>query len=180
MDLTKHEEKQAEGYSLSDDDIRHLLGGNIKITPYSDLANVQHISQLFDSKGRAIIFFPQQSEQSGHWTAMIRNGREIEFFDPYGEPPDAQKDNLSKSKLEELKMNRPLLSNLLENSGHRIIFNKIQLQKIADDVATCGRHCVCRLIYHKYPIQRYRQMISRSGMTPDQFVVASTYSDLGR
>jgi hypothetical protein len=180
MDLTKQEEKQAEGYSLSDDDIRRLLGGNIKITTYADLDKVNHISELFDGRGRAIIFFPQQSQQSGHWTAMIKNGREIEFFDPYGEPPDAQKDNLSKSKLEELRMSRPLLSSLLENSGYRILFNKVQLQKLADDVATCGRHCVCRLLYSKYPIQRYRQMIWRSGMTPDQFVVASTYTDLGR
>jgi hypothetical protein len=180
MDLTKGEEKQAEQYTLSDDDIRSLLGGQIKITPYPDLANVQHIGELFDSRGRAIIFFPQDSLQSGHWTAMVKSGREIEFFDPYGEPPDAQKDGLTKSKLEQLRMNRPLLSDLLENSGNRIIFNKVQLQELANDVNTCGRHCVCRLLYCKYPIQRYRQMISKTGMTPDQFVVAATYRDLGK
>jgi hypothetical protein len=180
MDLSKGEMNQAEQYTLSDDDIRQLLGGQIKITPYPDLAQVRHISELFDGRGRSIIFFPQDSLQSGHWTAMIKNGREIEFFDPYGEPPDAQKDGLSKSKLEQLRMNRPLLSDLLENSGHRIIFNKVQLQELADDVNTCGRHCVARLLYSKHPIQRYRQMISKTGMTPDQFVIAATYRDLGK
>ena len=178
--LTAGAEKQAEGYSLSDDDIRRLLGGNIKITTYSDLANVRNINELFDSKGRAIIFYPQQNEQSGHWTALIKDGRNIEFFDPYGEPPDAQKDGISKSKLEQMRMDHPDLTNLLENSGCRVIFNKIQLQKLANDVQTCGRHCVCRLLYYKQSIQRYRDMIKRSGLTPDEFVVKMTYGDLGK
>jgi hypothetical protein len=178
--LPDHVEKQAEEYTLSDDDIRRLLGGNIKITSYPDLDKVQHINELFDRRGRAIIFFPQQSQESGHWTAMIKNGREIEFFDPYGEPPDAQKDGLSRTKKEELRMTRPLLSDLLENSGSRVIFNKVQLQEMADDVNTCGRHCVTRLLYSKYPIQRYRAMIAKTGKTPDEFVIATTYSDLGR
>lgn len=178
--LPEDVEKQAEEYTLSDDDIRRLLGGNIKITSYPNLDKVQHIGDLFDSRGRAIIFFPQQSQQSGHWTAMIKNGREIEFFDPYGEPPDAQKKGLSKTKQEELQMNRPLLSNLLEQSGARIIFNKVQLQEKANDVNTCGRHCVTRLLYSKYPIHKYRGMIAKTGKTPDEFVIATTYTDLGR
>jgi len=180
MSLSAGVEKQAEGYPLSDEDIRRLLGGNIEITSYSKLAGVQNINELFDARGRAIIFYPQQSENSGHWTAMIRDGRQIEFFDPYGEPPDAQKDGLSKSQLEKLRMNHPDLTRLLENSGCRVIFNKIQLQKLANDVQTCGRHCVCRLLYYKMPIQRYRQMIHKSGMTPDEFVVDKTYDNLGK
>jgi len=178
--LSAGAEKQAEGYSLSDDDIRRLLGGNIKITTYADLKNVQNINELFDSRGRAIIFYPQQNSQSGHWTAMIRSGRQIEFFDPYGEPPDAQKDGISKSKLEQMRMDHPDLTNLLERSGCRVIFNKIQLQTMANDVQTCGRHCVCRLLYYRKPIQRYREMIRKSGMTPDEFVVQHTYNDLGK
>jgi hypothetical protein len=180
MELTAGAEKQAENYSLSDDDIRHLLGSAIKITTYSDLENVRDIRQLFDGRGRAIIFFPQDSESSGHWTAMIKKRGEIEFFDPYGEPPDAQKDGLTPSKLHQLRMDQPLLSELLENSGCRVIFNKVQLQKLRDDVQTCGRHCVCRLLYSQYPIARYREIIRRSGLTPDEFVTRETYGDLGK
>ncbi len=62
MSLSAGAEKQAEAYSLSDDDIRGLLGGNIEITPYSKIKDVQNINELFDSRGRAIIFYPQQSE----------------------------------------------------------------------------------------------------------------------
>jgi hypothetical protein len=180
MSLTAGAEKQAEAYSLSDDDIRGLLGGNIEITPYPKIKDVQNINELFDSRGRAIIFYPQQSESVGHWTCMIKDGRQIEFFDPYGEPPDAQKDGLSQNQLEKMRMNHPDLTRLLEDSGCRVIFNKVQLQKLANDVQTCGRHCVCRLLYYRIPIGKYRQMIHKSGMTPDEFVVAKTYNNLGK
>lgn len=172
--------EQAREYSLSDDDIRQLLGSDIKITPYGDLEHVSNINELFDRKGRAIIFFPQENERVGHWCAMIKDGRQIEFFDPYGEEPDAQKDNLSKSKLEQLRMDHPDLTELLLKSGCRVIFNKVQLQKLSNHVQTCGRHCVSRLLYSKYPIQRYREMIRGSGMSPDDFVIKATYDSLGK
>lgn len=180
MSLSAGAEKKAEAYTLSDDDIRSLLGGNIEITPYPKIKDAQNIGELFDSRGRAIIFYPQQSENVGHWTAMIRDGRHIEFFDPYGEPPDAQKDGLSKNQLERMRMEHPDLTRLLEDSGCRVIFNKVQLQKLANDVQTCGRHCVCRLLYYRLPIGKYRQMIQKTGMTPDEFVVAKTYNSLGK
>jgi hypothetical protein len=172
--------EQAIEYSLSDTDIKNLLGGNIKITSYPDLAENHSIDELFDSRGRAILFFPQENEQNGHWTALIKDGRQIEFFDPYGEPPEAQKDTLSDSKLEQMRMKQPLLAKLLDESRYRIIFNKVQLQELDNDVHTCGRHCVCRLLHYKEAIQRYRDLIRRSGMTPDEFVVKETFRDLGK
>jgi len=172
--------EQAKEYSLSDDDIRRLLGGSIKITTYPDLDKTQHLNELFDEKGRAILFFPQENQQSGHWCAMIKKGREIEFFDPYGEEPDEQKEHLSSGKLQQLKMDQPLLSNLLDESGYKIYFNKVQLQQLKDCVNTCGRHCVSRLLYSKYPIKRYREIIRKSGMAPDEFVIDVTYDDLGK
>jgi hypothetical protein len=172
--------EQAKEYALSDDDIRQLLGGDIKITTYPDLDKVHHLSELFDRKGRAILFVPQTDQTTGHWTALIKNGREVEFFDPYGEEPEKQKSGLSGGKLAELRMKEPLLANLLDESGCKIYFNKVQLQELSNDVNTCGRHCVCRLLYYKFPIERYRAMIKRSGDTPDDFVINMTYKELGR
>lgn len=172
--------EQAKEYALGDDDITKLLGGGIKITSYPNLDKVQHLDDVFDQKGRAILFFPQENQQSGHWCAMIKKGREIEFFDPYGEPPEAQKDGLSSQKLQQLRMDKPLLADLLDQSGYRIIFNKVQLQKLNDCVNTCGRHCVARLLYAKYPIKRYREIIERSGCSPDDYVTKLTYEELGK
>lgn len=172
--------KNAESYPLSDDDIRTLLGGDIKITSYSDLSKMHSINELFDRKGRAILFFPQENEQQGHWCCLIKDGRQIEFTDPYGEPPDAQKDNLSAGKLASMGMDKPDLTRLLEDSGCRVIYNKIALQEESNNVQTCGRHCVCRLLYYKMPIAKYRQMVARSGDTPDEFSVKQTFRVLGK
>jgi len=167
-------------YALSDGDIRQLLGSGIKITTAPDLEKHSHINELFDSKGRAIIFYPQTDEQTGHWTCMIKNGRTIEFFDPYGEPPDYQKDSIPKPLLERMRMTEPKLAELLLNSGYKVIYNKEQIQKLSDDVQTCGRHCVVRLLYAHLPVNRYRQKIRQSGLTPDEFVVKVTRDELGR
>jgi hypothetical protein len=176
--LSAGAEKKAESYTLSDTDIKSLLGGDAKITTYPDLANVSDINQLFDRKGRAIIFFPQDGPNVGHWCAMIRDGRQIEFFDSYGQYPDTQKPDAQEQR--ELRMDRPLLTRLLENSGCRVIYNKVALQKSKDDVQTCGRHVVVRLMYSKYPIGKYRSMIKSSGLSPDQFVVRQTAQILGK
>ena len=104
---------EAQSYALSDGDIRKLLGGSIKITTYPDLEGIQHIDQLFDRHGRAILFIPQQNEQQGHWCCLIKKHKMIEFFDPYGEPPEAQKDTISEEQLERMKMNEPLWQSYL-------------------------------------------------------------------
>ena len=173
-------EARAQAYALSDTDIKRLLGGSIKITTYSDLENTHNVNELFDGKGRAILFFPQDNESSGHWCCMIKKGREIEFFDPYGDEPDAQKDGIPMRKLEQMNMDKPLLADLLSDSGYRVIFNKVQLQKLKNDVQTCGRHCVTRLLYSAYPIKRYREIIDKSGLTADEFVVDKTIDNLGK
>jgi hypothetical protein len=171
---------EAFEYSLGDDDIRKLLGSGIKITSYANLDKHNHINELLDGHGRGVIFYPQQNERQGHWTAILRKGREIEFFDPYGEPPDTAKHLLTQQKLERMNMDQPHLLKLMKESGCRILFNKVQLQELADDVSTCGRHIVSRLLHHRLPIRRYREIIRRSGMSPDEFVVKLTYRELGK
>lgn len=165
-------------YSLGDDDLRRLLGSGCKITSYAHLDKVNHIDELLDGLGRGVIFYPQQSKNQGHWTCLIRKGREIEFFDPYGEPPDTAKHLLSQTKREELNMKCPRLLELMKESRCRIVFNKIQLQELADDVATCGRHIASRLFYHRLSLKKYRELIRQSGMNPDEFVVRLTYDKL--
>jgi hypothetical protein len=167
-------------YALSDDDIRKLLGSGIKITTYPDLEKMSNIDQMFDKWGRAILFVPQQNEQQGHWTALIKRGKVVEFFDPYGEPPESQKDTIAEAQLEKMRMDEPLLAEILTNNPYKIIYNKVQLQKLNNHVQTCGRHCVARLLNYKMPIQKYREMIHKTGLNPDEYVYELTYDELGK
>jgi hypothetical protein len=166
-------------YPLSDGDIRKCLGNDIKIWNYPQLKDVDNVNDLFDEKGRAIILFPNNSPTSGHWTCLINRQDSIEFFDPYGDAPDtAQKDGMSKGRLEMLDIERPDLTRLLRESGKPVFYNHHQFQKESPNVATCGRHCVVRLLYYPYSLDKYGAIMKKSKMSPDDFVSGVTYDKL--
>lgn len=170
---------EARDYPLSDADIRKILGRDIKITTYPEMKHMRSIDQLFDRKGRCIILFLTTSPTSGHWLCMIRRPSSIEFFDPYGEPPDdGQKKEISLSMLQQLDEEKPYLTNLLRASGLKVYYNTHDFQKDRADVNTCGRHCVVRLLYAPYSLEKYKSIIDKSGLTPDNFVVGVTYDKL--
>ncbi len=165
-------------YPLSDDDLRRLLGSNIKIQTYPQLADYDSIDEVFDDLGRGILLFPNASPTMGHWTCLIKRPNKIEFFDPYGEAPEDQKDGMSKSRLEALDIERPYLTRLLRASGKPVFYNTHAFQKDRASIATCGRHCAVRLLYGPFTLDKYKKTIDKSGMSPDDFVSAVTYDAL--
>jgi hypothetical protein len=166
-------------YPLSDDDLRRLLGSDIKIWRYPQLGDLTSIDQLFDDKGRAIVLFPTFSPTSGHWTALIRRPKGIEFFDPYGDAPDTdQRDGLTRTRLEQLDMDQPYMTRLLRSSGLPVFYNNFGFQKDKASVATCGRHAAVRLLYAPYSLDRYKAIIDSSGLSPDDFVSGITFDKL--
>lgn len=168
---------RVKSYALSDADITKILGPT-QIFPYPDLEKMRSIDECFDEKGRCIILFPNISPTQGHWCCMIRNKKGIEFFDPYGDPPEAQKDGLSESRKEALDIDDPVLTRLLRASGLPVYYNTHAFQKDTADVATCGRHCVVRLLYAPYSLDKYASIIKKSGLSPDDFVSGLTYDKL--
>jgi len=165
-------------YPLSDDDIRKLLGSDIKIQTYPQLGDYQDVSQMFDEKGRAILLFPNASPTMGHWCCLINRPNKIEFFDPYGEAPEKQKAGLSQSRLQQLDIDHPYLTKLLRSSGKPVVYNTYDFQKEKSNIATCGRHCAVRLLYAPYPLARYKAIIDKSGLSPDNFVSGITFDKI--
>jgi hypothetical protein len=100
------------------------------------------------------------------------------FWDPYGEPPEAQKEELSEERQEALNIERPDLTRLLRASGKPVYYNSKDYQEDKSSVATCGRHCVVRLLYQPYSEDKYNSVIKMSGLSPDNFVVGLTYDRL--
>jgi hypothetical protein len=168
---------EVRDYPLSDGDIRQLLG-DVKIMTYPELKRMKSIDQCFDSKGRCIILFLTTSPTEGHWCAMLRKKKGIEFFDPYGEAPDAQKNDIPRSRLEQLDESQPDLTRLLRASGRPVYYNKHAFQKDKASVNTCGRHCVTRLACGNMSLAAYQKMIKGSGLSPDDFVSAYTWEKL--
>ncbi len=171
--------KKVKAYPLGDDDIRKLLGDDIKIWNYPQLKGLSDIREMFDEKGRAILLFPNISPTAGHWTCLINKPDYIEFFDSYGDAPDTeQRGGMSKGRLEQLDIERPYLTKLLRASGKPVYYNHHPFQSESTDIATCGRHCVARLLYAPYSLDKYGQIIKKSGMTADNFVSGLTYDKI--
>jgi hypothetical protein len=165
--------------SLTDDDFEKAIDTNIFTYPY--LENVRDIEEVFDEEGRALMLFLTESESSGHWIALLKKGKIIEFFDPYGIGPDEQRKWLTEDKLEELGQDTPLLTNLLRKAkaeGYKIIINRHRFQKDKDDINTCGRHALTRLIFKKLSLPQYKAMIDKSKLSPDEFVSLYTLNFL--
>ena len=67
--------------SMDDDDIRFYLK-DARILKYTDLANVKDIEKLLPRhKSYIILLYPVESEESGHWCALTRFDKMIEYFD---------------------------------------------------------------------------------------------------
>jgi hypothetical protein len=171
---------QLKEYSLSDADIRKVLGSDIKILTYPMLGKMKSINEAFDSKGRCMLLFLTENESTGHWVCMINRPNEIEFFDSYGEAPEEQKDMLSRSRLEALDQDSPYLMKLLRASGKKVIYNTHPFQSEKAGVNTCGRWCIARLLYAPKSLRYFYNVIQKSGMNPDTFVSGLTANSLGK
>jgi hypothetical protein len=145
--------KKIESYELSSSDIKRILGNDIKIIPYPDLKKYNNIEDIFDTKGRCVLFLIENKNginENGHWQCIFRTGETINFFDSYGLAPNAWNKYISKtiqSKLNEIAgtMLMPLLKKA-SDKGFKIFYNHVKLQKMANDVNTCGDFVSTRLI----------------------------------
>ena len=171
---------EIKSYALSDEDIRKILGEDIKILTYADLAKVDNINEIFDRKGRCILLYLTMSESSGHWVCLLRKPTYIEYFDPYGEVPNEPLETLNPIKRYAFGESKPYLTNLMKESGSAVIYNTFPFQKDRADVNTCGRHSVVRCLYAPYSLEQYKKVIDMSGMSPDNFVSALTAQMIGK
>lgn len=170
--------KQVKDYPLSDGDIRRILGDDISIKTYPDLAKMSSIDQCFDRQGRCILLFLTSSPTEGHWCCLLNKKNGIHFFDPYGERPEQQLKNVPASRLEMLDESQPYLTKLLRESGRPVFYNTYDFQKDSTKINTCGRHCIVRCLYAPYSLDKYKKVIDSSGLSPDDFVSGLTYDKL--
>ena len=80
--------KQVMRKPLSEDDLKTILGKDTKVITYPDLAKSDTLEQLLPQPYDFIIILLLETPTSGHWTALIRNPSQVEYFDSYGNPPD--------------------------------------------------------------------------------------------
>ena len=81
---------------LSDEDLRFYLGNKCKIYKYSELRQFENIIQLLPKRIDFCIILVESSPNKGHWTALLKYGKVIENWDPYGGSIDNELKFISK------------------------------------------------------------------------------------
>ena len=141
--------RKLNSYALSGDDIKKILGRDVKIIKYPDFGNVDNIFDAFNNN-ECIIFFETVSQMVGHWECMFYNPniKTIQFFDSYGLPPDNAEKYLRQNTRITLKENKKYLTALLNKAqdlGYKCIYSNYKYQEMVGDIETCGKWSSIRL-----------------------------------
>lgn len=166
--------KKLIGKSLSNNEIYDVFDGKIKILTYPELEQYKNIDELLYPYDKVIILY-LTSENYGHWVALFKiNHNNIEFFDSYSMKPDEELKLIGEHVRNVNNQTTPHLSHLLYDSNYNIHYNDVRLQKMKNDVNTCGRHCIVRLACDKMFIDDYVKLITSFKYDPDYVVTYLT------
>lgn len=170
--------QEKEQKALSGSDILKLLNGSTKIIKYSELSKFSNINQLLFGYNSCVILILSK-ENYGHWVCVTRNGNNLEFFDSYGyfvDDPIYFK-NTSKYFRKHNGQDLPLLTYLflIASYEYNITYNDLRFQKMEKNIATCGRHVVCRIKYKNLDLYDYYYFLKSIGDDLDKVVTLLTH-----
>ncbi len=178
--LSNDKINELKKYALGDDDIEYILGKDIFIFVYPYLEDVKHIDEVFDKKGRSLMLFLTEDQNTGHWICMIKKKNKIYYFDPYGNKPDEDLKWLSKAKKEMLDQENPILTRLLKDSGYEVYYNLYPYQTEAYHINTCGRWCAYRLLKKDLTDAQFNKLIKENmkkyNLSSDGVITLLTYN----
>jgi hypothetical protein len=143
------------------------------------------------------LFLEEQKEGStlvGHWQCMIHSVNDqgthiINFFDSYGLSPFQWNQYISPAIQKQLhELSGTMLIPLLEKAyfnGTKIYYNNVRLQQMKNDVNTCGRYAVSRLLNTNMDNQEFINFLDTlkkqyKVKTYDEVVTIYTYNKLGK
>jgi hypothetical protein len=114
-----------------------------------------------------------------------RDKKTIEYFDSYGEKPEGPRSWLSQEQLDRLGQSEPYLLQLLRKSGYRVYYNTYPYQSDKNDINTCGRWTVARLICKDLSNNEFynavkKDMKDKNIKSFDDWVALFTYDILGK
>jgi len=132
-------------YSITNTDIDKYLG-NGHIIKYCDLEKYDDISDVFGDDAYVVILV-QSKANNGHWVCLLQyDDGTVEQFDSYSGKIDSELKYISEAQQELLGEDEPLLTQLITRSRCKTVWSKYRFQKLNDNIDTCGKHCLLRII----------------------------------
>ena len=150
-----------ESIDLSDGDIFRMCNQGVAIHEYRDLDKMDSYMDLFGDHEGAVILY-ETRDNFGHWVLVLNlGGNQVEFFDPLGIPVDGELGIIPDYYRTRLNEVTPHLTHLLQ--GVRVKNNMKQLQKVDNEINTCGRHVVCRFRLYEmgFALEEYVRLFEK-------------------
>jgi hypothetical protein len=164
---------KSENIDLSGDDILRITDNKCHILTYSDLENVQDLNTLFNPFNAVILLY-ETKKNFGHWVSLLKiNENTIEFFDPYGLAPDEELKIIEETTRNINGKIVPHLTQLINESNYKLIYNKQQIQKFLEHVNTCGRYCATRVRFSDVPLRKFIDFLTKNKYYDADFFVSA-------
>lgn len=145
-------------YSLSEKDIQSYFGNQIKIIPYDALQGIENLDNYMENIIALVILY-RYEQTYGHWTCLIKRcNNTFEFFDPVGTKPDILLLDIPMRIRNALGQDYALLAPLLLDSSRSVEYNNEKLQKENDNIKTCGKWVVIRIMMRDLPLKTFQNM----------------------
>lgn len=162
--------QQIKDNSLSFDQLKALTGPNqaskCKWILYDQLKQFKDINDLM-SLGAVVILLQIETPKAskvGHFIVLLDHGSHYEHFDSYGLSMD-----------QELKITQEHhLTNIFKSVRKPIVDNTKRLQTLREDVNTCGRWVVARLLLRHLELDKFLKLISYFKVNSDDLVSIMT------
>lgn len=152
--------KEQERKALSGGELVKFLGGKTRVIKYSDLSKIHDINEVLFGFNSCIILILSK-KNFGHWVCLTRRNDELEFFDSYGytidDPVYFKLNNKYFRKVN--NQDYPHLTYLLMKTPYKLMYNEIKFQKKNPNIATCGRHVACRIMYKHLNLYQYKDIL---------------------
>ena len=165
-------------YFVTSTDLQSIFK-NCKIIKYADLDNYDDIYHLLSNRDFCFIL-TESEKNSGHWTLLIRDDNNFEYYDSYGVSHKNILDYIPNY------MNKKLGNNYSEDLGmiiksikptDKFTYNKTKFQKDTPNINTCGRWCIARLslfLSDDLDLNEFTKLIKTKAkqlkMTNDEFI----------
>jgi pimeloyl-ACP methyl ester carboxylesterase len=173
-----------EDTPLSDADLRKLLGDDLRVLTYPELASASRVEAVLDDLGRCAILFLTTGPREGHWVGlMAQPNNTLEYIDSYGMRPDAAFGWLPARQERKLGQTRRELTRLLDDAkarGINVIYSGEALQSDRPRLASCGRFLAARMLLGHLSLSEWLKMIHESTVEPSAFVTILTSQLLGQ
>ena len=165
-------------YPLSNYDLKQIIP-DIKITTSLDLKNIRFADELVNSQGIGILLW-QYKELEGHWVGLIKHpNNNFEIFDSYNFPFKQINQKLKSN----LGVSPNVLTNLIQKSGYKPVFNTKRLQSLSKNDNSCGRYVILRLCFYQYDIKTFHKILNeiqtKYKINPLELSVLTTFKEIG-